>query len=116
VNGVVGDLELLELGIYGELSGKQRDTIGRMQISTQQLRTLIEEVLSYSRLESGRMEVQTSESDLWAIVREVGTIIGPLAREKGLEFSLQDDRPAEERRTLVTDPEKVRQIVIQLAE
>src|SRR5690606_3931866 len=85
LNGLLGNLELLEIGIYGELSRKQVDTVGRMQTATHQLRTLIEEVLSFSRLEAGRIEVQLAETELWPIVREVTAMVEPLALEKGLE-------------------------------
>lgn len=115
LNGLLGNLELLEIGIYGKLSGKQLDTVGRMQSATHQLRTLIEEVLSFSKLESGRIEVQQAEADVWRIVQEVASIIEPLSREKGLEFSATSEVPAEELSTLVTDPDKVRQILIYLA-
>lgn len=112
LNGVLGNLELLEIGIYGELSKKQHATITRMQAATQQLRELIEEVLSFSRLESGRIEVQLAETDLCLIVREVSTIVSSLAREKGLAFSSECPQPGA---SLLTDPDKVRQILIYLA-
>jgi signal transduction histidine kinase len=115
LNGLLGNLELLEIGIYGELSRKQLETIGRMQSATHQLRTLIEEVLSFSRLESGRIEVQLAETDLWRVVSDVAAIVEPLAREKGLEFTVRNELPEGEAATLVTDPDKVRQILIYLA-
>jgi signal transduction histidine kinase len=112
LNGVLGNLELLEIGIYGELSAKQHATIARMQAATQQLRGLIEEVLSFSRLESGRIEVHLTETDLCHVVREVAAIISPLAREKGLTFS---SACPEAEVSLLTDGDKVRQILIYLA-
>src|SRR5690606_23284155 len=86
---------------------------GRMQTATHQLRTLIEEVLSFSRLEAGRIEVQLAETELWPIVREVTAMVEPLAVEKGLEFSAVSE--ADEAVTLLTDTDKVRQILIYLA-
>ncbi|HEX6924218.1 MAG TPA: ATP-binding protein [Longimicrobiaceae bacterium] len=115
LNGLLGNLELLELGIYGELAPRQRETIARMQKATQQLRTLIEDVLSFSRLEAGRFEVQLADSDLWHVVEEVAAIIRPLAREKGLDFVMENEVPEEERRVVNTDPDKVRQILSYLA-
>jgi signal transduction histidine kinase len=113
LNGVLGNLELLEIGIYGELSKKQSETIGRMQAATQQLRQLIEEVLSFSRLESGRIDVQLVEADICALLGQVAAIIAPLAREKGLDFEADCRLP--EGFTQRTDPEKMRQILIYLA-
>src|SRR5690606_5490919 len=88
LNGVLGNLELLEIGVYGDLSSKQKESISRMQSATQQLRSLIEEVLSFSRMETGRIEVALAETDLLEVLREVEFIIEPLARDKGLAFAV----------------------------
>jgi signal transduction histidine kinase len=112
LNGVLGNLELLEIGIYGELTKKQHETIGRMQSATQQLREIIEEVLSFSRLESGRIEVQLAATDLWEVIREAASIIGPLARDKGLAFTIESE--VDEVPSVLTDHEKIRQILLYL--
>ena len=79
------------------------------------LRSLIEGVLSFSRLESGRMDVQLEETDVWRIVEEVATVIRPLAREKGLNFESSSEVSEAERVTILTDADKVRQILVYLA-
>ncbi len=111
LNGLVGNLELLDMGIYGGLSQRQADTLARMQIATDQLRNLIEELLSFSRLESGRMEVHLMPVQLAGLLEEVASLMEPLAREKGLSYTteVQGELPP-----VVTDPEKVRQILVHL--
>lgn len=111
LNGLVGNLELLEMGIYGGLSQRQADTLARMQIATDQLRNLIEELLSFSRLESGRMEVHLSPVHLPGLLQDVASLMAPLAREKGLSYTTE---VPDEVSPVVTDPEKVRQILVHL--
>jgi signal transduction histidine kinase len=112
LNAVLGHLQLLELQIHGPLTGKQRDALERIGAATRHLRGLIEEVLSFAQLEAGRTESHLAEADLCELAREVAAVIEPLAWEKGLAFELAVCEPAVR---LVTDANKVRQVLINLA-
>jgi signal transduction histidine kinase/HAMP domain-containing protein len=112
LNAVLGHLQLLEMEIHGPVTGAQREALGRIGAASRHLRGLIEEVLSFARLEAGRAEVKTAPTDLCALAEEVAAVIEPLAREKALRFEMArctDHQP------VPTDPDKVRQIVINLA-
>lgn len=112
LNAVLGHLELLELQIHGPLAPQQREALGRIGAATRHLRGLIEEVLSFARLEAGRAEVHFARVDVCEIVEEVAAVMEPLAREKQLGFEVERcARPVWTR----TDPDKVRQILINLA-
>ena len=111
LNAVLGHLELLELGIHGELTRPQQESLERIGAATRHLRGLIEEVLSFARLEAGRTDLQLTEVELDEVVREVAAVIEPLARQKQLDFAVESD-PGEGMRT---DADKVRQILINLA-
>jgi signal transduction histidine kinase len=112
LNAVLGHLELLEMGIHGETTPAQQEAMGRIGAATRHLRGLIEEVLSFARIESGRIEVNIAPTDVCALTEEVAAVIEPLAQQKNLSFSVErcTDAP-----TVPTDPDKVRQIVINLA-
>lgn len=112
LNAVLGHLELLEMGIHGETTPAQQEAMGRIGAATRHLRGLIEEVLSFVRIESGRIEVNVAPTDVCALTEEVAAVIEPLAQQKNLSFSVErcTDAP-----TIPTDPDKVRQIVINLA-
>lgn len=112
LNAVLGHLQLLELEIHGELSVKQKEALGRIGAATRHLRNLIEEVLSFARLEAGRAELRIEEVDLCELLRDVAAVIEPLAWEKQLDFRLQECGAPE---LLWTDADKVRQILINLA-
>jgi signal transduction histidine kinase/uncharacterized membrane protein len=112
LNAVLGHLELLQLGIHGEINERQHQALTRVQAASRHLRGLIEEVLSFSRLEAGRIEVHYEPTDLCALAEEVVAVIEPLAAEKGLRLTT---RPCQLLGSVETDPDKVRQILINLA-
>ncbi len=112
LNAVLGHLQLLEMEIHGKLSERQREALGRIEAASRHLRGLIEEVLSFARLEAGRTETRIEETDLCALAKEVAAVIEPLALEKELRFAAElADPPV----VVPTDPDKVRQVLINLA-
>jgi signal transduction histidine kinase len=112
LNAVLGHLQLIELELHGPLTEEQRSAMGRIGAATRHLRSLIEEVLSFARLEAGRAELHHADVDLDEIAREVAAVIEPLAWEKRLEFVVDSPGPGVRIRT---DPDKLRQILINLA-
>jgi signal transduction histidine kinase len=112
LNAVLGHLQLLEMEIHGPLTEPQREAVTRIETASRHLRGLIEEVLSFARLEAGRVTVRVDETDLCALAAEVAAVIEPLAAEKSVQFSLDVSDPAA---VVFTDPDKVRQILINLA-
>ncbi|HLM67627.1 MAG TPA: ATP-binding protein, partial [Longimicrobium sp.] len=112
LNAVLGHLELLELEIHGPLTPQQREALGRIDTAARHLRGLIEEVLSFARLEAGRAEARIEETDVCGLAQEVASVIEPLATRKGLELEVL---PCEPPACIPTDPDKVRQILINLA-
>ncbi|HEV2146068.1 MAG TPA: GAF domain-containing protein, partial [Longimicrobiaceae bacterium] len=112
LNAVLGHVELLQMGIHGPVTPPQVNSLARIETASRHLRGLIEEVLSFSRLEAGRAEVTMEPVNLCDLAREVADVIQPLAMQKSLEFRLDgcDPHPV-----VQTDPDKVRQILINLA-
>jgi signal transduction histidine kinase len=112
LNAVLGHLQILEMEIHGPLTAEQRESLGRIDAASRHLRGLIEEVLSFSRLEAGRVETHVENVDVCDLGSEVAAVIEPLATEKSLAFHLEGCEPHP---VVRTDPDKVRQILINLA-
>jgi PAS domain S-box-containing protein len=111
LNAMIGYVDLLLLGIPEQIPAAARGQVERIRLASRHLLSIIEEILTFSRLEAGRETVETAEVDLAAVTREVSAIIEPLAAEKGLRLDLPvDPEPA----TLMTDPRKLRQILVNL--
>ena len=111
LNAVVGYSDLLLLGISGPLPGESAKYVERMQIAAKHLIQLIEQILTYSRMEAGREEVHVESVDVGALARDAAALVEPLATEKGLRFTVTvaDGAPVIE-----TDAAKVRQILLNM--
>jgi signal transduction histidine kinase len=111
INAVMGYNDLLLGGIYGGLNEQQELAVERSQRAARHLRELVNDVLDISKLEAGKVEVEFEEVRLGDLVEDLFATLRPVADAQGVELKLmQRDMP----RTLVTDPRRVRQIVLNL--
>jgi signal transduction histidine kinase len=111
LNAVVGYTELLEAGLGGALDEKGMTYLARIKATARQQQHIIEEILSFARLEGGRETVRTAVVSMDALVDELHAVIVPLANARGLTFTTKmADAPAE----FSADPGKVRQILLNL--
>lgn len=111
LNAIMGYTGLLEAGVAGPLNPDQAEQLRRIDVSARHLLELIEEVLTYSRMEMGREDIRVRPTDLTSLLREAAGRNEPLARAKGLEFRL--DIP-HEKIIIETDSAKLRQITTNL--
>jgi signal transduction histidine kinase len=59
INATVAFLQLWELGVRGPLSDQQRDDVARVQRNQRHLLALIEDLLSFTRLDAGKLTVSS---------------------------------------------------------
>lgn len=111
MNAVIGYTALLADEIYGPVTSAQRTHIGRVQASGTHLMGLIEDLLSFARIEAGHETVNFSAVPLAEVVEASLDLVRPLAAGKGL--TLRVELPAEPV-MLYTDARKLRQIFINL--
>ena len=85
LNGVVGMTTLLA---DTPLDTEQRDYVHTMRVSSDQLLGVINDVLDFSKIESGKLELETSRSACWQPSRMPATSrrCGPV--KKALNWSL----------------------------
>jgi len=108
---VVGYTGLLEEGIGGHLTPSQTDFTTAIKRSAEHLIRLIDQVITFARLEGDHDRVHEEEVDLETLLSDIVTLTGPLATRKGLALELEaPDEPVE----LVTDGKKLSQILINL--
>lgn len=109
INAVMGYTELLTDEIYGPVTVEQREHLSRVRVSGQHLMGLIEDLLSFARVDSGHETIHTEPVRLSLAVDESMAIVTPLARAKRL--AVRVERPADDV-TLYTDARKLRQIMV----
>jgi signal transduction histidine kinase len=112
LTAILGYADLLEMGVPEVIPDASRERVHRIRTSAKHLLYLLNELLSFARLDAGREETRRQKIDLRDIAREVATMIEPLAAERDLELSL--DLP-ESPVVVDSDPDKLRQILLNLA-
>jgi signal transduction histidine kinase/CheY-like chemotaxis protein len=110
INAVIGFSQLLGDGTYGDLSVRQKEVLGKVVRSAGHLLELINDILDISKIEAGKLEFYFEPTDLVALVRDTLTSVELQARAKDL--SLDVVAPGE--LTVVTDPARVRQVLLNL--
>jgi signal transduction histidine kinase len=111
LNAIIGFADLLDAGVAGPLTNGQRAQLERIDAGARHLLRIIEEILTFSRIEAGREEIHVEHVDLAEVVRETARLIEPLVRSKGLRFSV---RAPDQSIEADTDAGKVRQILLNL--
>lgn len=111
LNAVIGYASLLESGVPEPLSPETLQPVKRIGLASRHLLALIDEILSFARLEVGRETVQTEPFDACEVVEEAEAIVEPLTRAKGLQLRVvSPDRAL----PMTSDARKLRQILIGL--
>jgi len=115
LNAIGGYAQLLDLGVRGPMSEEQHTDLKRIKMSQQHLLGLIDRILSFARLEGGKVEYDISDVPLDATIRVVEVFIAPQVLDKLLEFRFEPRVEQDDARVLVrADPEKLQQILTNL--
>lgn len=111
INAIIGYTELIAEQIVGPLNEIQRLQLDRVRTSASHLLSLIENVLTLSRVEAGKETIRIETVDANTLVSDSAALVAPSAAAKGLEFST---RTLNAPYLIATDPTKVRQILVNL--
>ncbi len=113
LNAIAGYADLLASGLRGALTDVQLADVRRIQANQRHLLGLVESVLSYAKVEAGRIEFRLADVSLASVLADVNRIIEPLAEEKRITRLVSE--PHEQRDvTVYADPDKLRQILVNL--
>ena len=109
LNGVIGTLDILKAT---ELPAKQHQFVEIAWDSSQYLLDLINNILDFSQLEAGKVQVDSMEFALAPTIESVIELLAPQAAQKGLDlgYLVAAELPA----SLLGDPRRLRQILINL--
>ncbi len=109
MNGVIGMASLL---LGSELSAEQREYTEIIRNSGDSLLSIINDILDYSKIEAGKLDLENIDFDLRVALDEVTDFVTIKAHEKGLEYvvMISPDVPS----LLFGDPGRLRQILSNL--
>ena len=111
LNAVIGYAEFLS--VPGVDATKRREYIDGIQLSSNALLNLINDILDLSKLEAGAMDMRTGVCDVAQLLRELPAIFGYRVRRHGVKLRI-DAPPPEKLPVVKLAQQGVRQILINL--
>ena len=111
LNAISGFVELLIAEVHGPLTPKQRDSLDRVQRNGRHLLSLIDDVLTFAKVEAGRLVVSTSDVSVDDAIDAIEPLIQPELHKKRLVLVRLSRDPELHCRA---DPEKLHQILLNL--
>jgi PAS domain S-box-containing protein len=109
MNGVIGMTGLL---LDTDLSPQQHEFADTVRRSGEALLTLINDILDYSKIEAGKLEIESYPFDLCEVVEDVNEMLASEARDKKTDLSLH--YPPQTPRRFFGDGSRIRQIITNL--
>jgi signal transduction histidine kinase/CheY-like chemotaxis protein/HPt (histidine-containing phosphotransfer) domain-containing protein len=109
IQTIIGMSELLQ---DTKLDREQAEYVRQEKFSAEVLLALINDILDYSKIEAGKMELEHIPFDLSEIIEQAVEMISMEAHRKDLEIAV--DIPRQTRLRVLGDPNKFRQVVINL--
>ena len=109
MNGIIG---MTDLTLMTELADEQRDYLNVVKSSTQSLLRVLNDILDYSKIEAGKMNLEILSFDIRNTINEVINLFNVTAKQKGLYVKLTiDDRIP---KNIIGDSVRLRQVISNL--
>ena len=109
MNGIIGMTTLLA---ETKLNEKQEKYLNIIQNSGQTLLKIINEILDYSKIEAGKVEISRAPFNLKESITELVLLFEPMAKEKDLDYTLNFDPDIPE--FIIGDETRIKQVITNL--
>jgi len=110
MNGILGLSRIL---IESELNDEQKDMLKVMTTSGENLLQIINDILDYSKIEAGQIEIESIDFKLKKLLDTIYYLLNFKAKEKGIDFIIDIDEDIP--KNLVGDSFRLNQILMNLA-
>lgn len=112
LHSIKGFVDIILMGKTGEVNDLQKDFLGTVKQQTEQLQTMISNLLESSRLEAGQVKLRISETSVAEIAERVVAKLGPLANDKQVTLATESDGPL----TVEADQIRLEQVITNLVD
>lgn len=102
------NIEMIEAGMFGEVSSDQKERLKVMKKNTDYLVKLNREMMDISRIDTGKLKLRKEPTRIGELVRDAAKDMGSFAEGKELEMTIN---LPDESRVLNCDGERIRQVV-----
>ncbi|HXI98637.1 MAG TPA: HAMP domain-containing sensor histidine kinase, partial [Gemmatimonadaceae bacterium] len=111
LTAIMGYEELLSDGITGPVTELQRQQLGRINASARHLLGLIDEILTFARVDIGRERIRWESMSVNHTIADAAALVEPMAAAKSIDFIVD---LLEEDAAIQTDGTKLRQMLVNL--
>ena len=111
LTAIMGYEELLSDGITGPVTELQRQQLGRINASARHLLGLIDEILTFARVDIGRERVRWESMSVNHTLSDAAALVEPMATNKNLKLIV---KLLNEDQSIQTDGTKLRQMLVNL--
>jgi signal transduction histidine kinase len=111
LNAIAGYVELMEMGIHGEVTEAQRVNLRRIEQNQRLLLRLINDVLNFAKIEAGHVDFELSDVRLDEALSAMEGLVMPQLLARSLDYEYVPVDPA---LTVHADREKLQQIALNL--
>ena len=109
LNGIIGFVEMLD---ETRLNEEQDDFLIRIKSSSEALMSLINDVLDFSKVESGHLNLELRDFSILPMINSLNSMFLSQAKEKGLSLKISVDESVP--RKIRGDETRLRQILLNL--
>ncbi len=111
LNAIAGYSEILSMGVPGTLNEKQAEAVQRIQRSQEHLLALIDDVLTFAKIEAGTSKPDPRPLRVADAFDEIQPLVGPDLQRKRITLDRGASDPDLE---VHADPNKLRQILLNI--
>ncbi|HXT17489.1 MAG TPA: ATP-binding protein [Gemmatimonadaceae bacterium] len=110
LGAIEGYCTIMEDGLYGEISAKQREGLGRIRMAGRHLLSLLDNVMDMARLSAGAINVRSEPVRLLEVAREAVDLLTPASYAKRQRLQLVGGPDV----VVVGDGARLRQVLVNL--
>jgi signal transduction histidine kinase len=111
LTSIVGFAETLEYGLAGPLTDKQREYVGDIRKSSEDLKTIIDAIIDLSAIDAGQMELKLASFDVAQLLTHAAEKFNTTLKRRELNISIE---MASDVDTIFADENRLDQILTQL--